>query len=190
MRREPLKSMCALPTTTLIHFWVLNWTCASFVRSWSCVYDRFVARLVGLWTLVIEERVKLQRCHLCFEVRTTAKTDIQPLQPSAPRSLFSQLLVFVCSSSVFLTGALQQCTLMTYEMVYCASTVPSSPSTHLRIGLISARVHTTYDARRCEMQTVRLKADKQLAQPYSMRKLTREKKTEILWQKAIKIWKR
>ena len=76
--------------------------------------------------------MKLQRCHLCFEVRTTAKTDIQPLQPSAPRSLFSQLLVFVCSSSVFLTGALQQCTLMTYEMVYCASTVPSSPSTRLR----------------------------------------------------------
>lgn len=111
---------------------LLNWRCASFVRSWSYVYDRFDARLVGLWTLVIEERVKLQRCHLCFEVRTTAKTDIQPLQPSAPRSLFSQLLVFVCSSSVFLTGALQQCTLMTYEMVYCASTVPSSPSTRLR----------------------------------------------------------
>lgn len=137
--------------------------------------------------------MKLQRCHLCFEVRTTAKTDIQPLQPSAPRSLFSQLLVFVCSSSVFLTGALQQCTLMTYEMVYSASTVPSSPSTRLLNSTNywpnkrTRSYDIGYDARRCEMQTVRLKADKQLAQRYSMRKLTREKKTEILWQKAIKI---
>ena len=82
---------------------------------------------------------------------------------------------------------------MTYEMVYSASTVPSSPSTRLLNSTNywpnkrTRSYDIGYDARRCEMQTVRLKADKQLAQRYSMRKLTREKKTEILWQKAIKI---
>ena len=57
----------------------------------------------------------------------------------------------------------------------CHHRPPLVCATPLIIGLISARVHTTYDARRCEMQTVRLKADKQLAQPYKQHEKTNER---------------